>query len=882
MKKGTPAINWSDELATAVRVLGKAILRFLGWMLSILMTVGLIGVITGVIVGGAFLLYVQNYLDTGVDDFSMMAEDRQMTTSIAYLDEKGNIVEDETQRLSALENRVWVKYSDMGDYLPNAFVAIEDKRFYEHDGVDWIRTIKVTLDFFVGSGSQGGSTITQQLIKNITGEDDVTIQRKAQEIFRALNLEKKYDKTEILEMYLNNIYLSQSCYGVGAAAYTYFSKDVKDLTLIEAAAIAAITQNPSRWDPIIYPENNAIRRNEVLLQMYDQGWITQEEFSAAYNQELVLNVPGEDENSGITIHSWYTDAAQQEAVQLLVEEFGYTSAVAEKLLLTSGLTIVTAQDPKAQAILEKYYEDDYWWDRYDESPIQPNSSAVIIDPNNGNVVALVGSRGQKNINLGLNYATQTKRPAGSSIKPLSVYAPGLQSGAFTYGSVFDDVPINFGQEVRDPETGELLYYSNSHGYPRNNPDSYQGLTTVHEGIRVSKNTIAWRALETVGLQNSFDFLTEDLGFTTLVDRYVSSNGSVYSDIAYAPLSMGEFTYGVTVKEMTAAYQIFANGGIYNSPRIVLKILDANGEVLVDNQKESKIVLSAQNASIMTKMLQDVVLTGTASAITLKHFVDCAGKTGTTQAGRDRWFIGYTPYYVCGVWFGYSIPRTLSNFGAVPVKMWNYIMWELSQEAIDKSQSGEEPLKTFELAPGVVTATYCKDSGKLMTDACRADPRGSRAEMGYFVSGTEPVEYCDTHILVPYDTSTNAIAHPGCDSEDITMFGLLNIYRQLPYNIDIADSVYTGQILPPNYSYEGIESIWPYYMNLLPDGFYPGKQKNTYWRFNVLCSHPLKSEEESTSSETTSTPNEETGDPPDENRQDPLPDNGDPSIDAPSD
>ncbi|MBE6622045.1 MAG: hypothetical protein E7630_03725, partial [Ruminococcaceae bacterium] len=733
MKRRSKEINWSDEMAVAVRVLGKSILKFFGWVLNIFMTVCLVGAIVGLVVGGTFLLYVKNYLDTSLDSFDALAKEKKLTTMVSYIDEDGNVVELTSERLSASENRVWVKYSEMNDYLPKAFVAIEDKRFWKHQGVDFYGLAGVAVKMLGGGNLRGASTITQQLIKNVTGDDDVSIQRKAQEIIRAMNLEKKYDKTEILEMYLNNIYLSQNCYGVGAAAYTYFGKEVKDLTLIESAAIAAITQNPSWWDPILYPENNRDRRNTILEQMYEQELITQEEFASAYMQELVLNIPDVDEAEGMAIHSWYTDAAQQEAVQLLMQEYGYTKAIAEKALLTGGFNIVTAMDPEIQETLEKHFENDSKWQRVDESPIQPECSAVIIDPNNGNVLALVGGRGQKMINLGLNYATQTRRPAGSSIKPLSVYGPGLEYGALTYGSVFDDVPIDFGKETVDPETGEIVY-SNAHGYPKNSPDKYQGLTTVHYGVEVSKNTVSWRALAALGLENSYEFLTKKVGISTLVESQVLNNGTVFTDIAYAPLAMGEFTYGVTVKEMTSAYQVFANGGVFNEERIVLQILGPDGEVIVDNEKKSSIVMSTQNASIMTQMLKEVVSDGTAkTAITLDKVMDCAGKTGTTQANRDKWFIGYTPYYVCGIWFGYSMPQSLQKFDkeysaskTMPMLLWDDIMTEITAKYVQMDADGVEKLKTLDLAPGVITATYCRDSGKLMTDACKADPRGSRA------------------------------------------------------------------------------------------------------------------------------------------------------------
>lgn len=842
-------INWSDELAVSVRLVGKAILRFFGWVLSIVMTLCLIGVITGVIVGGAFLLYAKDNIDTSVDDFADLIKDKDLTTRVGYLDADGKYVDLPSESLSAGEKRSWVKYSDFNEYIADAFVVIEDKRFEQHKGVDWLSTIKVTIQYFTGQGMRGASTITQQVIKNVTENDDVTIQRKAQEILKALNLEKKYDKTEILEMYLNSIYLSQGCYGVGAAAYTYFGKEVKDLTLIESAALACITQYPYYYDPIINPQHNAEKRNLVLKYMYDQGKITQDEFLSAYEKELVLKVSeDDDEDTSASVHSWYTDAAQQEAVRLLRDKFGYSARIAEKALLTGGYTIVTALDPDIQAIVEDYYENAEW-EKHDNSPIQPNSSCVIIDHSNGNVVALVGSRGRKTINLGLNYATQTRRPSGSSIKPISVYGPGIEANAVTWGTVLDDVPINFGTETIDPDTGEKVY-SNKHGYPKNAPDRYLGLTTVHEGVRNSINTISWRSLERLGLDNSFDFLTNKLHLTTLIESQTMSNGLTFTDKAYAPLAMGEFTWGVVVKEMVAAYQIFANEGIFNDERIVLKILDNDGNVIVDNEKKSEVVISAQTATITTKLLQDVVATGTAYKITLKKNVDCAGKTGTSESNNDKWFIGYTPYYVCGVWFGYSMPRSLNKFNSVssaPVLAWDAIMTKVMQKYVDAAKNGGEPLKKFVDAPGLVQVEYCIDSGKLPTDACRNDLRkiteptkGNRIEKGWFKAGTEPTEYCDCHVMVEYDKVKKAVAMNGCPSENTIKVGMLNHLRVLPFNIQIADAQYTWQQVPDDYSYEGLTSSQPFYIKLLPAGFYTGYTKNGGY-YNHACLTHIKTE-----------------------------------------
>ena len=836
-------VDWGDEMAKAVKTGGKTVLRFVGYIFNILMTIGLVGAITATVVGITFLVYIKNYINTSVDDFDLLVSDKSLTTMVAYEDKNGNVVEMESERLSSSENRVWVAYSDFNKYIGPAFKAVEDKRFDTHHGVDWYRLGGVALKFVTGRSMEGGSTITQQLIKNVTGNDEVTLQRKIGEIFQALNLEKKYDKTEILEMYLNSIYLSEGCYGIGAAAYTYFGKEVKDLTLIESAAIAGITQNPYRYDPILHPQANAKRRNLVLSLMYEQGKITQEEYASAYEKDLVLNIGGEDEDVPSNVHSWYTDAAQQEATRMLVEKFGYTSIVAEKALLTGGYTIVTAQDPEIQRIVEEYYENNSSFQKVDKSPVQPESGFVIIDPKNGNVVALVGGRGKKTANLLLNYATMTRRPPGSSFKPISVYAPAFEAGLITYGSVFDDSPLNFGTQTIDKETGNIVY-SNKHGYPANLPDSYAGLTTVHDAVRVSKNTVACRVLQVLGFDNSFSFLTEKVGISTLVDGTVTSSGKVFSDKSIAPLAMGQLTYGVTVKEMTAAFQIFANNGVFNEERIILRILDQEGTVVAENEKKSSIVMSEQNASIMTRILQSVVSSGTATSISLRKSMDVAGKTGTSQNAQDYWFVGYTPYYVAGVWFGYSMPRSMSKYSSSKTTLaaWDAIMTKVHQKYL----SGGEQEK-FTLAPGIINVKYCKDSGCLATDACRADPRGSREESGFFVDGTEPTSYCTIHVMVDYDTKTGGVATDGCVKAGSTVkkVGLLNLFRSMPYNIKIADASYTMQALPAGYSTDGLTGSVPYYQNLLSNGMFTGYSSKistsktySFYKGNRICTEHL--------------------------------------------
>ena len=847
-KKGRPTVNWGHEVANSASLGGRIFFRVLGYLFNILLTLLLIGIISGTIIGGAFVLYVTNYVDSSIDGIELITAKKNMTTKICYVDYTdrangvGEIKEITDQRLYGSENRVWVSYNGDGvdeegeipQALVDAFVCVEDHRFWQHNGVDWITTTKKAFNYFTGQMDGGASTITQQTIKNLTGDNDVTIQRKAQEILRALNLEKSLGKEQILELYLNNIYLSRGCYGVGAAAHTYFGKDVSELTLLECATLAGITQNPSKYDPVSRPENCKERRNTVLLTMYYYEKITKDEYYELISQDLVLNY--NKSGSGSTsngINTWYTDAAIEEAIELIMDHYDVSYLVAESLVYTSGFQIVTAQDYEIQQALEEYYANDDNFPSVDESFIQPQSSCVIIDPDTGDVLALAGARGEKLGNRILNYATQTKRPPGSSIKPISVYAPALEAGLITYGTIVDDVPVNFGEQF-NADTGELEY-TRTGGYPSNAPNVYNGLTTIHSAVRRSVNTVAWRVLEELTLEISYSFLRDRLGITSLVYADELASGAVVSDLGYAPLALGQLSYGITVKEITAAYSIFANNGIYNKERIVLKILDNEGNVIINNDMESDIVISEQNACIMTKMLKEVVDSGTASRLTVKNKVNIAGKTGTTQSDNDRWFVGYSPYYICGVWFGYSMPKSLGSFSSSKspaLVVWDDVMNIVHDKKIAEENAAGRPIEKFETAPGVITATYCMDSGKLMTDACKSDPRGSRAEIGYFVQGTEPTESCDVHVLVNYDSVTKGIANDGCPAENIKQVGLIKVNRNFPIQITVTDAQYVYMPLPLGVIAGGTTED-PYFVNALPEGTYTGKSSGTV-QYNHVC------------------------------------------------
>lgn len=831
-------IDWSMEFKKSGRIAGKVATRILSYILNILLTVILICFITGIIVGTVFAIYVKNNIDPEIDPAIFKINSSQ-TSKIYYMDYSdrenriGNMVEIKDEQLYGSENSVWVSYTKIPKNLVNAFVAIEDRRFWSHNGVDWIRTGGAVLNYFIPfkKDSGGGSSITQQTIKNLTDEKDYTPQRKIQEILRAINLEKKLDKTEILELYLNNIYLSQNCYGVQAAAYVYFNKDVSELSLIECAAIAAITNSPTKYDPVQNPEKQKERRNTILDRMLAQGYINKQEHSEAYDKELVLDYQGRASDAAVSSNSWYTDQVIREVANAFVNQKGYTLEMAYNLIYTGGLQIITLQDPEVQLTLEEVYANDSNFPRTNNA-VQPQSSAVIIDPYTGDVLGIVGARGEKTANLILNYATGTTRSPGSSIKPLSVYAPALEYGLITYGSVYDDVPVWFNYADDDEEK------LNPSAYPKNLPEVYGGLTTVNDAVRRSVNTVSIRILQELTTEASFDFVKNKLGMDSFIE-YAELSGIGITDKDISALALGGMNYGVTNLEITAAYQVFANGGVYNKPRTWLRVLDSEGATILENEAESYVVVSEQTASIMTKMLQNVVNSGTATSVTLKSTVNCAGKTGTTSNDVDRWYIGYTPYYVGGVWFGYEMPQSLGTLSWNPSTVaWDIVMTRLHQKFIN----GDSPLKKFEMADGIVTATYCKDSGKLMTSACYADPRGKRAETGYFTATTVPTEYCDCHILVPYDTVTGGVASKWCPEANIKQVGLIKVDRVFPMNVKVTDTQYTYREVTDQTAMPDSKEL-TFYNGLYGEGEYCGYTNTNGKRYyNSYCFEHHKIEE----------------------------------------
>ena len=500
-------------------------------------------------------------------------------------------------------------------------------------------------------------------------------------------------------------------------------------------------------------------------------------------------------------------------------------------------------DPFVQETLEDVFEDDSNFPRV-SSAVKPECSMVVTDPKTGNILGLVGGRGNKSISRGFNIATMAKRSPGSSIKPLTVYAPALDAGLITYGTIVDDTPFMFNEKTNS--AGTVKYTA----YPANLPAVYKGLTTINSAVERSVNTIAMKVLDMYGTQNAYDF-SQRIGLTSITDRYERVDGSVLSDIDYAPLALGALTVGVSPREMTQAYSFLANDGIYTEARTYLKVLDKNKEVLLDNTPETAIVTSEQTASIMTKMLQNVVKNGTAKAVTLQKYVDVAGKTGTATDDYDRWFCGYTPYYVGACWFGYTELRTIGNISTVSpaTKIWDIVMTRLHQPLIEQSQKTGEPLESFELASGVVTATYCVDSGKLVTDACRHDLRGTRIETGYFTMETAPTTACDVHVLVDYDKVTGAVACADCPPENITQVALVRVEdRDFPAQVTISDAQYVYREWEPE---DGItdSTSEPFFAALIEADHYCGTSGVTTRAVNSFCAEHYVEHTEETETET---------------------------------
>ena len=687
--------------------------------------------------------------------------------STTVYDREGNQI---TKLVAENSNRVYVTLDKIPLHMQHAFIAIEDERFYDHNGIDIQGIMRAGIKALTsGDLSQGASTITQQLLKNnvfITWTEESSVldkfKRKFQEQYCAVQLEKTLDKDKILENYLNTINLGQGTLGVQAASLRYFGKPCSDLNISESAVIACITQNPSKWNPISHPENNAIRREEVLKKMNQQGYISDAEYQEALADPVYERIQKVDEQTEKnTIYSYFVDELVDQIMKDMQEQLGYSPTQAYNTLYSGGLQIFTTQDPKIQKICdeevenpEHYPENVKWYLKYqvtfeDEKgetknfstqnfesyfkenrsskfnsiygskeeamedietyknavkgpgwefvaenislTPQPQSSVSIIDPSNGDVLAIVGGRGTKEASLTLNRASDTKRQPGSCFKVLAAYAPALETGQYTLASTQLDAPYNYanGRPVKN-------WYG----------DAYRGICTYRYGIEQSLNIVTVKALTDITPRVGFDMLLK-MGFTTLVEKRTEWDGSVSSDITQS-LALGGLTDGVTNIELTAAFAGIQNGGVYNKPRFYTTIVDHDGQTLIDNTVKSRQFMKASNAYCLTSAMQDVVTKGTGAKVNFGNMA-IAGKTGTTTSNVDVWFSGYTPYYACSTWAGYdNNVHMVSGETNTAKYLWKAIMGRIHENL---------EYKDFIRPEGVVSATVCAITGKAPNVFC---------------------------------------------------------------------------------------------------------------------------------------------------------------------
>ena len=793
----------------------------------------LVGLFTALILSSAFVLYAAKGIDATLD-MDMLIENQGRTTKLYYTDAEGNAVELEEERLVGSENRIWVSLENIPVDVQNAFIAIEDHRFFEHKGMDVRRTAGAVLGFFSsGAKHYGGSTITQQLIKNLTGDNSVTPKRKITEIMRSLELEKHMSKEAILELYLNTVYLAEGCYGLETAAETYFGKNASELTAAEGAALAAVIQYPTKYDPIKNPENNRARRDTVLWRMHELGLIETDAYEENISSPTVLRL-GEKTEEGAK-NSWFTETVIEDVITDLSEKYGLSRTAASHMLYNGGLSIHTTMDVKMQAAVEEYYENIENFPTSKEGG-RVGSAAVLIDPKSGRLLAVAGGTGEKKSDRIFNLATQMLRSPGSVIKPISVYAPALEKNLITWASVYDDVPVTFTKQAR----GYSLW-------PKNNPRVYSGLTTVNTALCKSTNTVAVRILEQLGVQTSFGY-AKTLGLEHLIERENGADGEILSDVALAPLALGAVTRGVSVREMTGAYGALACGGVYHETVSYTAVYDKDGKLLLSHDLAGESVFSEDTADIMTRLLQNVVSTGTATDITLQKVLPVAGKTGTSNANTDRWFIGYTPDLLCGVWCGYKDARDIGTYEKNPaVLVFDGLMTKIYAKNCAQTLTLDKS-RTFEHSANVVRCLYCKDSGELPTSACSHDLRGHRLEYGYFKKGTEPTSRCDTHILVDYDSVTGSVAAPHCPSENLVRVALVKHYgRAFPCEVTVTDAQYIYRHLPYGAS-PSMNENEPFFLEFYESGgnfigISGGKHSH-----NAYCAEHDEPPEETTASE----------------------------------
>ena len=668
--------------------------------------------------------------------------------SIVY-DNDGNQIFDLS---SGDVNRKIITYSEMGPYLPNAYVAIEDKRFYEHSGIDISRTLSATIQYVLrgGHSSYGGSTITQQLAKNLMNDQDDTglagVTRKIREMSRAYQIEKMLSKQQILEQYLNIIYVGGTTIcGVENGAKYYFSKSAKDLSLAEAAFMAGINHSPNSYNPFWYEGDEEVteaiktRTKTVLAEMKDQNRISDdpEEAERLYNEAVAEVDAGLKFKEGSfdngTQMSYHTAAAINEIANDLAEAKDVDYDMARNMLATGGYKIYTTQDTEIQDRMEEEYaKDEYiYYARTTGGPKEnkehTQSGMIIIDNKTGYVVGCMGGLGTDVNATGLNRATQSPRQTGSAIKPLANVIPGLEEGVITAATVYDDCRTDFGG-----------------GYTPKNVANYRGLTTVRKAIEVSSNIVNMKILSNVGPSTAIEYL-QDMGLEH-VDPDLDNNLS---------LAIGGMSEGATTLEMAAAYEAIANGGEYVEPTFYTKVEDNDGNVVLESTQETRRVMEETTAYITADILKDVVTGSSGTAYMCKiSGMDVAAKTGTTDSKMDKWLCGFTPYYSAATWLGYDTKEEVRNPDAAQ-QIWARIMKDIHADLDDAE---------FEEPSGMTSAKICLQSGKLATKSC------TQTYTEIFKAGTVP-EYCDGHNKVKVCKASGKLATEYCPEVEEKSFAV---------------------------------------------------------------------------------------------------------------
>ncbi len=576
-------------------------------------------------------------------------------TSIVYVQNDSGDWE-EYRRLHGNENRIWVGREKMPKNLEDAFIAIEDETFYSHKGVNWKRTFGAIGNYFFKFDDTefGGSTITQQLIKNITEDKGRNALRKMREIVRALLIEDRLEKPQILEAYLNTIALGNGICGVQVASNYYFNKDVSELTLTECAALAAITKNPSRYNPITDMEENKTRRNTVMNKMLELGLITAQEYSKAYNKDITLDT-SQEINLESDINNYFIDALIEQIIADFTVKYKCSEQLASSMLYNGGYKIYSTMDIKVQDAMEAVYTntDKYFYlkgKNLEGETVNVQSAMTIMDYE-GHIVGLVGGAGEKTVNRGLNRATSAPRQPGSTMKPIGVYALAIENDLVHYTSKVIDAPIK-------------SYYPDGRSGPREWYGKYKGAITIDYAIRKSANTIPVKLLQDIGVDVSYEFLTEKLGlkYLTDVDKNLSS------------LALGGCEYGMTTTESAAAYAIFGNQGYYHEPTTYYKVERFDGEVILDYDESGEQVISGATATIMNHLLQGVVYgsEGTGRGISWYNTMKAYAKTGTSSESNDLWMVAGTPYYVGSVWYGFDMQQQVRSTSAAAT-VWREVM-----------------------------------------------------------------------------------------------------------------------------------------------------------------------------------------------------------------